>query len=236
MVFVVTAAAAVSAVVLAGLYWAARQAPPFYLQALAAERDTQQAAGDQLERRSFALHNALRHPGRWSAQFTQDEINGWLATEVPSKFPTILPPGISQPRVAIGKDRVQLAARYERRGVQTILSLASDIQLTTTVNEIAVRIERARAGSLPMPLGKLLEEVSALAASVGIPLRWTEIDGDPVALLKLPVELNDRRIAVDAIKLAEGAVVIAGHTEPDPPRADSESTRQAERSGEHHQR
>jgi hypothetical protein len=193
-------------------YRAARHVPPFYVQALQATTAAQKAAGQEFERQSFALHNALRRRGHWSARFTENEINGWLAAELPEKFSTALPAGISQPRVAIAAERVQIAAHYEQRGIETVLSLAGEIRLTSEPNEIAVRIERVRAGSLPMPLGKLLDEISALAATAGIPLRWTEVAGDPVALLRLPPELDRQPFVLETLDLSEGALTIAGNT------------------------
>jgi hypothetical protein len=203
---------AVGALAFFSAYRAARHVPAFYVQALNSTGEEQKAAGQEFERQSFALHNAVRRRGHWSARFTQDEINGWLAAELPEKFSTALPVGISQPRVAIAADRVQIAAHFEQRGMETVLSLAGEIRLTAEPNEIAMRIERVRAGSLPMPLGKLLDEISALAATAGIPLRWTEVAGDPVALLRLPPELDRQPFVLETLELGEGALTIAGST------------------------
>src|SRR5262249_12614567 len=155
----------------------------------------------------------LHHRGGWSARFTQEEINGWLATDLPAKFSTALPAGFSRPRVAIGPHEAQFAASYQQRGWETVFSLAGDVHLTTEPNEIAIRIKRVRAGALPMPLSKLLEDLSGLAARAEIPLRWTEVEGDPVALLRMPLEVNERQLSIDAVELTDGAFVIAGRIE-----------------------
>jgi hypothetical protein len=41
--------------------------------------------GQRFERDALDLHNQLLHGGRWEACLTQDEINGWLATDLPAR-------------------------------------------------------------------------------------------------------------------------------------------------------
>src|SRR6267142_2481662 len=113
-----------------GVYRAAQRVPEFYRRALAAAPATQHEDGQRLEERALALHNQLHHAGRWEVRFTQDEINGWLAAELPAKFPRALPPGVTEPRIAIDGGVVRLAVHYERSGVDTVVSLAGQAHLT----------------------------------------------------------------------------------------------------------
>ena len=73
------------------LYQASQQEPGFYQQALAAPAAAQAEDGDRFERTALDLHNQIQHTGRWEACLTQDEINGWLAIDLPAKFPQALP-------------------------------------------------------------------------------------------------------------------------------------------------
>jgi hypothetical protein len=69
---------------------------------------------------------------------------------------------------------------------------------------------------LPVPLAQLQSEVAERAARAGFPLRWSEIDGDPVALIKLapgPEQLHHRRIVLEALDLGDGELTITGRTE-----------------------
>jgi hypothetical protein len=217
----ISAIVAVGLVVLI-LYQAARQAPQFYRQELAVQPASQKAAGQQFERSALELHNQLHRGGRWSVRFSEEEINGWLAAELPVKFPQALPAGVSQPRVAIEPRRMQIAVTLERGGVQTVVSLTAEVYLTGALNELAVRIDQLRAGALPVPLAQLQAEVAERAAGAGFPLRWSEIDGDPVALIKLaagPEQLHHRRLVLEAIDLAEGELIITGKMEEAEPGA-----------------
>jgi hypothetical protein len=208
-------AAAVLVIGLLCVYRASQQAPAFYQQALRREPAALRDEGQQFERQALALHNQLAGQGEWEVRFTQDEINGWLATELPAKFPRALPPGITDPRIAIVGNELHLAVHYQRGRVDTVISLAGEVSLTNQPNEIAVRIDQARAGLLPVPLGNLIEEIGARAARSDIHLRWTEVKGAPVAVIRLPLGENDdskKHVVLDQLRLSDGQLVIAGRT------------------------
>jgi hypothetical protein len=215
-----TAAVAVS---LVSMYRASRHVPEFYERALAARPEVQKAAGQKFEQQALALHNQVRHEGRWEARFTQDEINGWLAAELPVKFPKALPRGVSDPRIALEETQVHLAVRYERRDTKAVVSLSGRVQLTEEPNELAVRIDTVRAGALPLPFAQFKDEIAGRAARAGVPLRWTETEGVPVALLRLPLDPRDfkgKHLVVEELKLSEGELIVAGRTEPPPEEAE----------------
>ncbi len=206
----------IAAASLWGVYRASQQVPEFYVQALAAPRETQAAAGQELERQALSLNSQVRRPGRWEARFTQDQINGWLAVDLPEKFPGSLPGGVSEPRVAVSPDQVQLAVKWQQGSTSAVLSAAGEIRLTQQPNEVAIRILSVRAGALPVPLARFLDEIANRASSSGLPLEWTEVEGDPVALIKLPLEREEfrgKQLLVEELRLEEGAIVVAGHTD-----------------------
>jgi len=134
---------------------------------------------------------------------------------LPEKFPQLLPAGVSEPRIAIDRDAVHIAVHYERGGVDTVVSLAGHVQLTEQPNEIAVRIDQARAGLVPVPLARFLEDVADRAARADIPLRWTEVKGAPVALVRVPLETKDarRQLVLERLDFREGEFSVAGRTE-----------------------
>jgi hypothetical protein len=89
-----------------------------------------------------------------------------------------------------------------------------------------VRIDSVRAGALPLPFTQFREEIAERAAKAGVPIRWTETEGVPVALLRLPLdprEFKGKHLVVEELRLATGELVVAGRTEP-PPEAPAEST------------
>lgn len=214
-------AVAVVLVIVAGVslwsvYRASQQVPEFYAEALAAPPQVQAEAGQELERKALALNSQVRRPGRWEARFTQDQINGWLAVDLPRKFPGSLPSGAADPRVAVTDDELQLAVRFQKGNVNTVFSAAGEAYLTDQPNELAVRIVSVRAGALPVPLARFLDEIAVRAARSGLPLKWTESEGDPVALVKLPLEgpeFRGKRLVLEELRLEEGVIVVAGRTD-----------------------
>ncbi len=213
---VLVALIATAALVLFLLYRATQHEPEFYVRALKAEPAKQAEAGDQLEKRVVNLRNEVRRDGDWEVVFTDEQINGWLATDLPEKFPDALPPEVSDPRVAIEPDTAQVACRYRDGSFTTVVSLAVEMHLTGRPNELAVRIRRARAGSLPVPISNWLDQVTEAALESGIPLRWEKKDGDPVAIVEIPfehTEVRNRLLRVETIQLREGELYLAGRTQ-----------------------
>ncbi|MBW8883925.1 MAG: hypothetical protein JF612_03925 [Planctomycetia bacterium] len=205
------------------LYQASRRAPAFYQQAIAAPVAAQVDEGEQLERAALDLHNQLQHFGRWEACLTQEQVNGWLAIDLPAKFPHALPSGLSEPRIAIEDGMLRIALRYSRGGVDTVLSIAGEAYLTAQPNEIAVRLDQARAGLVPIPLTRFLDEVAERAALANVPMRWTEVGGAPVALIRPPLDTSNsahRHVVLDRLRLGQGQLVLGGHTEEVPPAGD----------------
>jgi hypothetical protein len=208
----------VLAVALWLLYRATQQVPEFYQQALAASLPPAQlrAASDQLERQALELHNGARRLGRWQAVFTAQELNAWLAADLPQKFPQALPAGARDPRVQITPQHLQFACSYATEHWQTVVSVTAEVHLTDTPNELAVRIREVRAGRVPIPLKKVLDEVSRQAQQRSLPLQWSQEQADPVALIQLPLrdaELPHREIRLESVTLRDGEVVVQGQTE-----------------------
>lgn len=199
------------------LYQASQEVPDFYEKAVVVElpQAEQQVTGEIFEKQVLELHNDARHDGFWEASFTDEQINAWLAVDLPRRFGNELPPQISQPRVEITADEFRLGFRYESEDLSTVISVAADAYLTETPNEVALRIRRVRAGSLPLPLKRFLGMVSKGAREAGILLRWANEKNDPVALLQMPMEDQDlagKSVHLQALELRDHEIYLAGQT------------------------
>jgi hypothetical protein len=84
---------------------------------------------------------------------------------------------------------------------------------------LALRLKRARAGALPLPLAGVLEAVSHVVRKLEMPLEWRQADGDPVALVHLPPMRagKDRWIEIDDLQIADGEIVLRGRSRPTEP-------------------
>lgn len=198
---------------LGGIYSAARHVPGFYKDALQTAPSARQRQSDELLENAAALASSVGQEGRWQALFTAEQINGWLSVDVAKNFPELVPQGVADPRVAIHPDRIAVACRYLDGPVETVLSLEGEAYVEEP-NVLAVRIVRARAGSLPAPLGSLLAGISRAADGAGLQLRWLQSGGDPVAVIRLQSlgDEGNRRRQIETIELRDGEIYLAGRT------------------------
>jgi hypothetical protein len=194
------------------LYSASQDVPDFYSQALDIPAEKADVAGDEFSQSAVALAGNVREEGDWTAYFTDEQINGWLAADLPQKHPNLLPPEFTDPRVRILEDQAQVGIRCKLGGISTVAWIDVSVSMTETF-EAAVRFRRVRAGSLPLPQTEVLDAASQVAADLGLTLRWTNVDGDPTAIISLP-PLDERGLCYELtrLKLAPGKLFIAGRT------------------------
>jgi hypothetical protein len=208
------AAGAVLVVVLGGAYYAARQVRPFYEQALQIEPEVLKRGSRELESRATALYSDARQQGQWHALFTSEQINGWLATQLAENEAGELPTNLRDPRVAIAPDVLTLGFRTTSKGVDTVISVDASVFLTDE-GAVAIRLMSVRAGALPLPVLPLADEIAAACKELSLPVRWTQQDGLPVAVVEIQSDSSTekRQFYIDSIDLGEGELYVAGHTE-----------------------
>ena len=196
------------------LYRGTQYVPEEYIAVLEADPVEAAEAKDEALRQAAALQSNVKKPGRWRALFTQEQLNGWLAVDLPQNHADALPDSVSDPRVVIEPEQVTLFCRVEMSGVTTVASLTVQPHVPEP-NILAVRICKARAGSVPMPLGEALDRLSDIAGRAGYHLQWQQADGDPVAVLTVPPPRSDNGIAIqiDTLELDDGELYLSGTTE-----------------------
>jgi hypothetical protein len=202
----------VAAVALGSVYWAMGRIRPFYAKAIQLDPQTLETGSRELESRATALYSEARQPGEWQAAFTAEQINGWLALKLAEVYGDALPKEISQLRVAIDDDRFTLGFRARRGGVDTVVSADAAVMLTEQ-GEIAIRLLSVEAGTLPLPVMQIADEVSRACQELQLPVRWTQEAGQPVALVDVNGDAsNSRQIHLDTVELRDGTLYLAGHT------------------------
>jgi hypothetical protein len=205
-------AAIIVVLLLLCLYLAARHEPAFYRRALETDRPVLEKGSDRMLRKAAALQSALARPDRWEIHITAEEINGWLAVDLPKNHPKALPPTLKDPRVVIDPNEMTVACRFDQNGMESILSLTVQPYMAEA-NVVALRIVRARAGLLPLPLKRVTDGVSQAARDLQLPLEWRR-GGDPVALFSVPTSNDDGRIVrIETVRLGEGEIYVAGTTQ-----------------------
>jgi hypothetical protein len=203
---------ALIAVVLGGVYYAARQVRPFYTEALRAEPETLERGRQELESRATTLYTDAQRHGRWQALFTSEQINGWLATQLANNSDGVLAKSVRDPRVAITHDALTLGFRTKSRGVETVISVEASVSLTEQ-GAVAIRLLSVRAGALPLPVMQLADEIAHACKDLKLPVCWTQQHGKPVVLVEIHSDKPQREFYIDAIELHENELYVAGHTD-----------------------
>jgi hypothetical protein len=213
ILLIVGGLAALIVVLLLGLYLAARHEPAFYREAMEIEPAVLQRGSDRMLQKATALASAVKKQGRWESLFTAEQINGWLAVDLVKNYPNALPPGLRDPRVALDPKQVTIACRYQQGGADSILSLTVEPSVPEP-NVIALRIVKARAGLLPLPLGKVVDAISKAAPGMQFRLKWQPAPGgDPVAMLSFPPADDARPVCIETLRLGDGEIYVAGTTQ-----------------------
>ena len=185
------------------LYEASQQVPAFYRDAVSQDPDEQQEARDQFIAETTSLASDVHRARPWQHLFTAEQINAWLALELATNYPDLLLGELRDPRIEIGNREATIACRYDNGSMSTVLSLTVDAYLQEP-NVLAVRIRRARAGALPVPLAQVLDAISHAARQLKLRLEWRKDHGDPVALVTFspPRESQSTTVALQTIELA----------------------------------
>jgi uncharacterized protein YpmS len=196
-------------------YYSVHQVPEFYAEALEAEPEKLAEASEEMIRRTTELVSNNNTKGNWEAIFTAEQINGFLAVNLPKNHPDVLPKEFRDPRVAITSRGMQVACRYQTKWITTVASLHLEPSLREN-NVLAVRFRKARAGTFPLPLKDILDQLTKAAAQAQIRLQWETIEDEPVALITIPAMRDGGKVVVsiDALELRDGAIYFRGRTEP----------------------
>ncbi len=194
------------------LYWASQHVPPFYASAVVIDAVAAQSSSDAMLRQTASLASDIRRGREWQALFTADQINGWLAYDVPLNHPNLLPPEVGNPRVQIENDLLKIAFQWNGSW-SAVVSFAGEVYLQEP-NVIAVRIHQARAGKLPLPLGGLIKSFVESGRDAGLVIDQRQVKNDPLLLITLPTS-NDNQMFLESFELRDGKVYLAGRRQGD---------------------
>lgn len=93
--------------------------------------------------KAAAWHASISRPGGWETAMSADEVNAWLAVDLPRNHSGWLPLGVTQPRIAFLPQHALLGARVGYGPLTAVALLDFEIQLRD-VNHLAIVLEQAR--------------------------------------------------------------------------------------------
>ncbi len=131
----------------------AQKVPEFYAQALEREPESAEFDGDQFEEKIVQLQRAASRRKPWKVEFTDDQINGWIVSDMPQKFPNALPKSINDPRVSFGSNEIKLAFKYNAGKLDGIVVATGDAFCTDQPNVVGLQIGSVKSGFVSLPIG-----------------------------------------------------------------------------------
>lgn len=199
------------AVVLAAAGFA-RHVPAFYREALVAADPVQaEALSRRMLSKASALHAAFGRAGAWDAVIADDEVNAWLAVDLPRNHGRLLPEAVSAPRVAFAPHRVQAGARVGAGPVSGVLWVEVEVRLRG-VNQVGLTLVDARVGSLPLPRGPLLREAARRLQALGLVTDLRRNETGPLLVVSLPATYDAAGTGkkLESLAVTDGELLLAG--------------------------
>jgi len=205
------------------LYSSVTHVPEEYAEILAAEEAAAEEFGEEptetpqevksqeMLQRVTTLRNDVRRGGEWHAAFSDDEINGWLAIDLPENHAKRLPQEVSKPRVLIDGEAITLFVQVNAGGVKSVVSL----KVQPTIEQpgvITLRILGLRAGTLPFSISGWKSDFERLARENNATLVWEEDSEETTIHFTLPTDPDKfgQVVRVTEIALREGEVYVGG--------------------------
>lgn len=215
---------------LLGLYGSTQHVPEFYREALA-DANVTVASAEEFQARTTELLERMEESPDWTESFTEQQINSWLAYEFPKLNQDWIPAEISQPRVHFQEGTVLTACRYEGENFSGVLNLKIRPRITET-HELALELVSVKAGLLPIPLSRILDELPEQSDLEGLSVKLVDIDGQDTLLISHESDRRQTR-ELTKIEIAGEQITLSGKSlSDDHPRLSSRLQNQAEAASE----
>ncbi|MBI3822743.1 MAG: hypothetical protein HY289_08685 [Planctomycetes bacterium] len=165
--------------------------------------------------RHFGEMLAKRKQETWACDTTEAELNCFF-NEIfveRGEAEELRKLGISSPIVMLEDNRVRLAFRYGSGFFSTIISYDMKVWLVPReANVIAIEIERARAGALPISKQSILNQLADFARKQNFKVKMFRHEGNAVALIDLQGDQPQAKSILTTLKIGPGTLKIRGKT------------------------
>lgn len=205
----------------------ARQEPAFYARvaqagaeqaAVGADAEVlegmRQRASARFVSTLAALASDVAQPGAWSTVLGDEEVNAWLAVELPVNHPELVPPGVADLRVRFTPGAILLGCRM---GGPLAAVAWVDVQVRLLeANRLAITVQQCRMGLLPLPTGLAASRLAESLTRSGLRCEVQRIAGQTQLVVQLPATeiRGDQGVAVswwlDGLRLEDGDVFLTG--------------------------
>jgi hypothetical protein len=170
--------------------------------------DRRRQMSNQFLQTASRLINDLQNAPAWSSEFSEDQINGWLAEDFQQNHAEkTLPAGVKSPRVQIAGDRFRLAFRCVHGPLSTVIQIGARAWVPKR-NLLAIELETAQAGMLSLPTTYTRTVIEQFILDRGLEITWKRSGSSLVALIDFA--RAERQIILRKVEVKDGHLAIEG--------------------------
>jgi len=175
----------------------------------------ERAAGRMMSKAS-SLVAGLERPGDWGEAFSETEANAWLSIDLPRHAPGFLAEGFSAPEVRFLDRRAAISSLVRWGPLSAQLWAILEVTVRSD-NLVAVGVDSAGLGAVPLPSGVILRALASRAKAAGATTEIRFLDGGPLLLVQLPGTTRKTsgqrsEYHLGGVRITPGEVVLAGTT------------------------
>ena len=179
----------VAVFVLLCVYWASQTVPDYYKRAIEIPRARQLSSATELEETIDLVKDDLKGADEVTIELTQDQINGWLATRLGSQGRMNLPNGVELPQIVLQPDSLILAFKINKDNFSCVVSIKMSVKLSTDMQQLEFAIKEIHAGSLPVAIKRVFDELESAMERSKIQFSWVPGSDRREAIVEIPSDL-----------------------------------------------
>jgi hypothetical protein len=185
--------------------------PQFYRAMVQVPREQQEAKARRFVAQSLQLRNDIINEPSWEAIFTDQEVNAWLAEDLVTEFADQLPPEVHEPRIVFGLDRITLAFELDQGPLRSVIWVVARPRIPEP-NVLELTFEKIRAGVLPVPSEKVIDQIVEQARMHGLDVRYERVDQLPVIVVRYKPNSDREDVLLEQVQIREGEIRLAGRS------------------------
>jgi hypothetical protein len=186
--------------------------PPFYRRLAKMDGQIRRVEADRFVSQTFQLRNDIANEDRWAAIFSDEEVNAWLGEHLVTHFADYLPDGVRDPVVVFELDRVTLAFKLDRGPFTSLVWAVARVQVASD-NTIALRLEKIRAGAMPISPEEVVGPIIQRAKAHGLDVDWARERGEPVAHFRYSPSPGRLDVVLERVMVLDGRLYISGRSD-----------------------
>jgi hypothetical protein len=159
-----------------------------------------------------ALNAAVGREGAWDAVFTDAEVNAWLAVDLPRNHQSLLPAGVTSPRVRFRPRHVAVGARLGYGILSAVAWAELEVELRGN-GQLRIAPACAGLGAIPLPGDFAVRKIADGIMPLGLLSELRRIDGRLVLFVSIPAADADGRVCrLESLRIDDGEMLLAGAT------------------------